>query len=214
MGPGGSRRGGFDPSDIISDLFGGLGGTGRNRGAQRPQQPSRGEDVAASVTVSLVEAVKGTNVRVELPTGRTLDVAVPAGIADGKQIRLKGQGLASATGGVKGDAIITVRLAKHPYLTVEGRDLRLELPVTLYEAVLGAKITVPTLEGAVELAIPAGSNGGRTLRLRGKGLPGPPTGDLLVSLKIVLPASADVELQALMRRWSSEKPYDPRNDLK
>jgi DnaJ-class molecular chaperone len=214
MGPGGSRRGGFDPSDIISDLFGGLGGGTRNRaGAQRPQ-PARGEDVAASVTVSLVEAVKGTNVRVDLPTGRTLDVAVPAGISDGKQIRLKGQGHPSASGGPKGDAIVTVRLAKHPHLTVEGRDLRLDLPVTLYEAVLGAKITVPTLEGAVELMIPAGSNGGRTLRLRGKGLPGAPTGDLLVSLKIVLPATADPELQTLMRRWSVDKPYDPRNDQK
>jgi DnaJ-class molecular chaperone len=211
MGTG--RRGGFDPSDIISDLFGGLGGV-RSRAGQSRQSAARGEDVTATVTVSLIDAVKGTHARVVLPTGRTLEVAVPAGIVDGKQIRLKGQGQASPVGGAPGDAIITVRLAKHPYLSVEGRDLRLDLPVTLYEAVLGAKVTVPTLEGAVELAIPAGSNGGRTLRLRGKGLPGTPAGDLLVSLRIVLPANSDPEFQALMRRWRTDKPYDPRNDLK
>jgi DnaJ-class molecular chaperone len=210
---GSSRRGGFDPSDIISDLFGGLGGS-RGRASQSRQSTMRGEDVSATVTVGLVDAVKGTQARVVLPTGRTLDIAVPAGIVDGKQIRLKGQGQASPMGGAPGDAIITVRLAKHPYLSVEGRDLRLDLPVTLYEAVLGAKVTVPTLEGAVELAIPAGSNGGKTLRLRGKGLPGSPAGDLLVSLRIVLPATSDSEFQALMRRWRSDKPYDPRNDLK
>jgi DnaJ-class molecular chaperone len=214
MGPGGTRRGGFDPSDIISDLFGGLGGASRNRaGSQRPS-PARGEDVAANVTVGLSESVKGTQARVELPTGRTLDIAIPAGIADGKQIRLKGQGHAAGAGGTPGDAIVTVRIAKHPYLTVDGRDLRLELPVSLYEVVLGAKVTVPTLEGAVELAIPPGSNGGKTLRLRSKGLPGSPAGDLLVSLRIVLPAGSDPEFQTLMQRWRTEKPYDPRNDLK
>jgi DnaJ-class molecular chaperone len=211
MGTG--RRGGFDPSDIISDLFGGLGGA-RGRAGQSRQSASRGEDVTATVTVSLIDAVKGTQARVVLPTGRTVDIAVPAGIIDGKQIRLKGQGQASPGGGAPGDAIITVRFAKHPYLSVEGRDLRLDLPVALYEAVLGAKVTVPTLEGAVELAIPAGSNGGKTLRLRGKGLPGSPAGDLLVSLRIVLPTTSEPEFQALMRRWRSDKPYDPRNDLK
>jgi DnaJ-class molecular chaperone len=213
---GGARPGGqaFDAGDIFSELFGGAAG-GR-RGARGPSAPPpRGEEVTASVTVGLVEAVKGGTARVTLPSGRALDVSVPAGIEDGKQIRLKRQGQASMAGGEPGDAIITVRIAKHPYLRVDGRDLRLDLPVTLYEAVLGARVNVPTLDGAVELTVPAGSNGGRTLRLRGKGLPDPQgaAGDLLVTLRIVLPDEADSELQSLMRKWESQKPFNPRTDL-
>ncbi|MGH6822216.1 MAG: DnaJ C-terminal domain-containing protein, partial [Methylocella sp.] len=112
-------------------------------------------------------------------------------------------------------AMVSVQIAKHPYFRVEGRDLRLDLPVTLYEAVLGTKVNAPTLEGTVELKIPPGSNGGRTLRLRGKGLPSPngSSGDLLVSLKIVLPDEADSELANLMRKWESQKPYNPRTGM-
>lgn len=208
---------GFDPSDLFSDLFGGAAGPGRRGGARGAGGPApRGEDVTASVTISLAEAVSGTTTRVTLPTGRTLDVAVPAGIEDGKAIRLKRQGQPSPYGGEAGDALITVRIAKHPFFRVEGRDLRLDLPIALYEAVLGAKINVPTLESKVELAVPAGSNGGRTLRLRGKGLPNPPQGsrgDLLVTLRIVLPDEPDSELTSLMRKWESQKPYNPRGEL-
>jgi DnaJ-class molecular chaperone len=112
--------------------------------------------------------------------------------------------------------MVTVQIAKHPYFRVEGNDLRLELPVTLYEAVLGAKVNAPTLDGAVELTVPPGSNGGRTLRLRGKGLPNPQgsAGDLLVSLKIVLPDETDAELVSLMRKWETQKPYNPRSGMK
>jgi DnaJ-class molecular chaperone len=207
---------GFDASDIFSDLFGAAGRRGgQARGASAP--PPRGEDVSATVTVGLAEAVSGTTARVTLPTGRTLEVSVPAGIEDGKQIRLKRQGQPSAFGGEPGDAMVTVRIAKHPYFRVEGRDLRLDLPVTLYEAVLGGKVNVPTLDAAVELAVPAASNGGRTLRLRGKGLPNPQAhgqpGDLLVTLRIVLPDEPDAELASLMRKWESQKPYNPRGDL-
>lgn len=215
---GGGRPGGhgFDPSDILGDLFGGGTPGGRRggaRGAGGP--PPRGEDVAASVTVGLAEAAQGATVRVTLPSGRALDVTAPAGIEDGKQIRLKRQGQPSASGGEPGDAIVTVRIAKHPYFRVDGRDLRLDLPVALYEAVLGAKVNVPTLDAAVELAIPSGSNGGRTLRLRGKGLPNPkgPAGDLLVTLRIVLPDEADAELLHLMRKWETQKPYNPRSEM-
>jgi DnaJ-class molecular chaperone len=167
------------------------------------------------VTVSLNEAATGAQARVSLPSGRTLEVSVPAGIEDGKQIRLKRQGHSSLAGGEPGDAIVTVRIAKHPYFRVEGRDMRLDLPVTLYEAVLGAKINAPTLDGAVELAVPAGTTGGRTLRLRGKGLPNPSgaPGDLLVTLRVTLPDEPDAELSNLMRKWESGKPYNPRGDL-
>ena len=210
-GPGAA---GFAASDIFTDLFGGTG-AGR-RGRMGGQSAPRGEDVTADVTVSLAEAAKGASAHVSLPTGRTLEVKVPAGIEDGKQIRLKGQGQPSPFGGDPGDAWVTVHIAKHPYFRVEGRDLRLDLPVTLYEAVCGAKVNTPTLEGSVELTIPPGSNGGRTLRLRGKGLPGAggPPGDLLVTLKIVLPDDVDPELVGLMRKWEVQKPYNPRAGMK
>lgn len=207
---------GFTTSDIFSELFGAAAGGGRRRGTRPGAPPPRGEDVSASVAISLLEAVKGTTARVTLPTGRTLEVSVPAGIEDGKQIRLKRQGHQSPLGGEPGDAMVTVQIAKHPYFRVEGYDLRLDLPVTLYEAVLGAKVTAPTLDGPVELTVPPGSNGGRTLRLRGKGLPNlqGAAGDLLVSLKIQLPEEADPELASLMRKWEAQKPYNPRASMK
>ena len=203
----GSRSGGFDASDIFADLLNG----GARGGRRTAQQPSRGEDVTASVSVPLEDAVKGGMARVTLPTGRTLEVKVPAGIEDGKAIRLKGQGHESSTGGTTGDAIVTVRYAPHRQFHVEGRDLRLDLPVTLYEAVLGGTVPVSTLDGAVEITLPPGANKGRTLRLRGKGLPGPNgAGDLLVTPRVALPERADPELEALARRWRDEHPYDPR----
>jgi DnaJ-class molecular chaperone len=206
---------GYDPSDFFSDLFG--AGTGPGRRGQRSQAGAapRGEDITATVTISLAEAAAGTTTRVNLPTGRTLDVSIPAGIEDGKTIRLKRQGQPSPFNGDAGDAMIIVKIAKHPFFRIDGRDLRLDLPITLYEAVLGAKVNVPTLESKVELAVPAGSNGGRTLRLRGKGLPNAQgtRGDLLVTLRVVLPDEADTELTALMRKWESQKPYNPRSDF-
>ncbi len=154
---GGGRPGaeGLNASDIFGDLFGG-GMAGGRRGRARGQgtPPPRGDDVNVNVTISLAEAAKGTAARVTMPDGRTLEISVPAGIEDGKQIRLKRQGQPSHFGGEPGDAMVTVQIAKHPYFRVEGRDLRLDLPVTLYEAVLGTKVNAPTLEGTVELTIP------------------------------------------------------------
>ena len=111
-------------------------------------------------------------------------------------------------------SIVTIRYAPHPVFKVEGRDLRLDLPVTLYEAVLGGKVRVPTLGGEVEMSIAPGMSGGRALRLRGKGMPASadhPAGDLLATIRIVLPPSADPELAELMRKWRDRKPYDPRS---
>ncbi|MGD0633263.1 MAG: J domain-containing protein [Beijerinckiaceae bacterium] len=211
--PGRGGAQGFDPGDIFADLFGGRAGT-RHPGGQA-HAPVRGEDVQASVSVGLADSVHGANVRVSLPTGRDLEISVPAGIEEGKQIRLKGQGQPSPQGGPPGDAIVTVHIAKHPFFRVEGRDLRLDLPITLYEAVLGAKVNVPTLENPVELGIPAGSNGARTLRLRGKGLPDGKSGrgDLLVSLKIVLPDHAKDDLESFARTLAANHAYDPRKGL-
>jgi len=203
----------IDPSDFLADLFGGFGAGAGARSQARSSPPPRGADVVANVEVPLADAVKGGRVVVGLPSGKRLEVAIPAGIEEGQQIRLKGQGEPGALGGQPGDAIVTVHIGKHPHLRVDGRDLRLDLPITLYEAVLGGKVEAPTLDGNVELTIPKHSNGGRTLRLRGKGLPaggGKPAGDLLVSLRVVLPDGADGELDSLAERLRAEKPYDPR----
>ena len=202
----GRRTGaGIDP-DILAELFGAQAG-GRSRG------PQRGEDVAVVATVPLALAAAGGSARVTLPTGKTLDVAVPVGVEDGKQIRLRGQGQPGSKNGPAGDALVTIRYAPHPLFKVEGAICVLDLPITLYEAVLGGKVRAPTLSGEVELAIPQGASSGRTLRLRGKGLPAAgdsAQGDLLATLRIVLPSDSDPELLGLMRRWRDEKPYDPR----
>jgi len=203
----GFASGGIDP-DILSELFGG----GRARGGQT--RATKGEDIAVTVPVPLEIIASGGSVRVALPTGRTLDATVPAGIEEGKSIRLRNQGHPGAGRGAQsGDVIVTIRYAPHPNFRVEGRDLRLELPVTLYEAVLGGTVRVPTLGGAVEMSLAPGTSGGRALRLRGKGLPGPngaAAGDLLAMIRVVLPAAPDRELEELMRKWREYKPYDPR----
>jgi DnaJ-class molecular chaperone len=200
-----TESGSIDP-DILSELF----GAGRTR---RPNQPMRGEDMDVSAAVPLATVARGGSVRVILPTGRTLDVSVPAGIEEGKSIRLRGQGHSGHRGSPPGDVIVTIRYAPHPLFKVDGRDLRLDLPITLYEAILGARVRAPTLSGEVEVSIAAGTSGGRVLRLRGKGLPAAgeqAAGDLLATLRIVLPDEADGELNALMRKLRDRKPYDPR----
>jgi DnaJ-class molecular chaperone len=224
-GPEGVRRsggaGGFGGIDeILKGMFGGGAGGRRGRGADfgvhfEPEDfgpRGRGADVTAEVTITLAEAAKGGSRRVHLPNGKEVEVKIPAGLADGQQIRLKGQGQHGPAGA--GDALITVTIAPHPHFKPEGTNLRVEVPVTLYEAVLGAKVRVPTLDGAVELAIPAGSSAGRTFRLKGKGLPAKHgRGDLLATVRIALPEDKDAELEALMRKWRDEKPYDPRKDM-
>jgi DnaJ-class molecular chaperone len=220
-GGGAQGRGGFE--DILRDMFGGLGGA-RARGrtaqfetedfAQQHQAPPA-RDLEAMLTISLEDAAKGATRRLHLPTGKEVDVRIPAGLTSGQQIRLKGQGYPSPwNGGVTGDAIITVNIAQHPIFTVDGNDLRLDLPVTLYEAVLGAKVRVPTLDGAVQLAIPANTTSGRTFRLKGKGLHTKSgTGDLLATVRIALPDGSDDELKELMRKWRESKAYNPRKDI-
>ena len=219
-GPGGGFRGfgglgGFE--DILKEAFGGAGRSGRPGGGgfQFEQEDSgrAGQDITAALTITLTEAAKGTDKRVQLPTGREVDVKIPAGLNDGQTIRLKGQGLAGA-GGRAGDLLITVSVAPHPLFARAGADLRLELPITLYEAVLGAKVRVPTLDGAVELDIPPGTSSGRTFRLKGKGFPAKQAkGDLLATVRIMLPEGDDADLEELMRKWRKAKPYDPRKSM-
>jgi DnaJ-class molecular chaperone len=206
-----SGQGGIDPTDFFSDLFGAGGRAGGGAGA-----PLKGEDVLGTVTVTLNEAVHGTEARVTLPTGRALDIKIPAGIEDGKQIRLKGQGQPGGRSGIPGDALITIRIARHKVFEVDGRDLRVDLPVTLYEAVLGGKINVPTLDGAVEVTLHPGARASKTMRLRGKGLPATaslPAGDMLVTPKIVLPETPGQDLEEAARKMRDERPYAPRANL-
>jgi len=212
-----SGRGGFGGIDeILKEMMGGRARARTGGGAPfEPEEfaPAPGQDATASVAISLSDLAHGGSRRVVLPTGKEVDVKIPAGLSDGQQIRLKGQGFVGA-GGTPGDAIITVNIAKHPYFEREGSNVRLELPITLYEAVLGGKVRVPTLDGAVELALPANTNAGRTFRLKGKGLPDKTgKGDLLATVRIVLPDQADGDLEELMRKWRDEKPYDPRKNL-
>jgi DnaJ-class molecular chaperone len=214
---GGSFRGFGGFEDILKEAFGAGGARGRRGGSGFEQDDlggvGQGGDVAASLTITLPDAAKGAKTRVQLPNGKEVEVKIPAGLADGQTIRLKGQGLAGP-GGRTGDVLITVAVAPHPLFAREGADLRLELPITLYEATLGGKVRVPTLDGAVELAIPPGTNSGRTFRLKGKGFPAKAgTGDLLATVRIMLPEGGDTDLDDLMRKWREKKPYDPRKGM-
>src|SRR5215831_17009059 len=148
FGAGRGPGGGFE--DILKEAFGGAARSGRPGGFHFEEDLGVGQDITAALTITLPEAARGTNKRVKLPTGREVNVKIPAGLNDGQTIRLKGQGVPGA-GGRAGDLLIAVSIAPHALFTRAGADLRLELPITLYEAVLGAKVRVPTLEGAVEL---------------------------------------------------------------
>jgi DnaJ-class molecular chaperone len=211
-GPGGA---GFE--DILNSMFGGGAARGGRPGGRTFEFDTGGIgldlDLNVAMTVSLEEAVKGGEKRVRLPTGKELNVRIPAGVVAGQQIRLKGQG-ETAPSHPPGDLLITVSIAPHPFFKVEGSDLRLDLPITLYEAVLGGKVRVPTLGSAVELSIPKNTSSGRTFRLKGKGLPkAGGTGDLFVATRIILPDGNDAELEALMEKWRNGHPYNPRSDF-
>jgi DnaJ-class molecular chaperone len=214
---GGAGGGGFE--DILNSMFGAATARGARPGTSQTFEFDTGGialdlDLSVAMTVSLEESVKGVEKRVRLPTGKELNVKIPAGVAAGQQIRLKGQG-ETAPGHRPGDLLITVSIAPHPFFKIDGSDLRVDLPITLYEAVLGGKVRAPTLGSAVELSIPKNTSSGRTFRLKGKGLPKATggTGDLYVTTRIMLPDGNDAELEALMQKWRDGHPYNPRGDL-
>jgi len=208
-GGAGSAGGGFE--DILRDAFGGRAGAGA-RSNFEPEDFGAGADVHAEMSVSLVDAANGATQRLRLPNGKDVDVKIPVGIMNGQNIRLKGQGMAGQSG--SGDLLITVNIAPHPVFTLDVADVRLELPITLYEAALGAKVRVPTLDKPVEIAVPPWTSSGRTFRLKGKGFPAKAgRGDLLATVRIVLPEKSDPELEALMKKWQGDKPYDPRKAM-
>ena len=203
------------PEDL-DDLFSffGRGGFGQGGGARGEGATirMRGGDRQYALTVDFLDAVNGAKQRLELAPGKSLDVTIPAGVRDGQVLRLAGQGGPGLGGGPAGDALIEVRIAPHALFRREGDDILLELPVTLGEAVLGGRVTVPTPSGAVTMTVPPHSNSGTVLRLRGKGIAG--KGDELVTLKVVLPSDGDAELDTFLKDWAAKHPYDPRKGMR
>ncbi|MGC2526065.1 MAG: DnaJ C-terminal domain-containing protein, partial [Stellaceae bacterium] len=157
---------------------------------------------------------KGDKKRLSLSPEEWLDVTIPPGIEDGQVLRLRGKGSPGFGGGEPGDALIEVHVAPHPLFKRDGNDIRVELPVSLAEAVLGARITVPTVTGPVTMTIPKGSDTGRTLRLRGKGIQraGNP-GDQYVALQVVIGHPDDSELAEFVEKWAARHPFDPRRGM-
>jgi len=201
--------GGFGAEDLFSELF------GRGRGAPSGGQfRMRGQDVTYTLRCAFLDAVNGARRRVTLSDGKTLDVDIPAGTSDRQTLRLKGQGMPGIGGGETGDAYIEIHIEPHAFFTRKDEDIHVELPVTLPEAVLGAKINVPTVDGRVALTVPPGSNTGDTLRLRGKGVKRPKgsgRGDQYVTLKVVLPDEPDDALKSFLEDWSQTHGYDVRS---
>jgi DnaJ-class molecular chaperone len=215
-GPAGARRGPqFDmdeqggAEEVLRDFFG-FG----NR--QRPNMRMRGADVSYQVEVNFLEAAQGSKKRISLTDGKTIDIAVPPGTESGQTLRLKGQGLAGAGGAAAGDAFVEVIVADHPLFKRDGFNVSIDCPITLPEAILGATITVPTIDGKVALKLPSDSNTGTQLRLKGKGILNPKTnqrGDQYVRFTVVLPDEVDQDLRDAVERWSKRHSYDVRSKL-
>jgi len=209
---------GVNPEDILKEFMGGFGGA-RGAGpmgmgsaggfAGGGNRATKGQDVKVGLKVTLEQISARQPVPVRLPNGKTLSVNLPWPLESGQQVRLKGQGEAPPYGGSKGDVLVNVRIQPHKHFRKDGENLRVDVPLALYEAVLGGKVRVPTLSGAVELNIPAGVDTSKAMRLKGKGLFG--EGDLYVNLRIKLPQESDPDLESLMRFWRDQKPYNPRD---
>ncbi len=209
-------------SDFFRTLFGDEGVSGEDlftRGRARPRARAAGADYEQEIEVPLTDAYRGTEAQLELrePNGKTrkLAVKIPAGVRDGQRIRLGGQGGAGANGGPAGDLYLRVRVRPHPVFTRDGDDLRMDLPVALHEAMLGAEVTVPTLKGRVSLRVPPETQNGRVIRLAGQGMPrtGGGHGDLFVTAKIVLPTKLSDEDRECIRKIGEHHGEDPRRHL-
>ena len=212
-GPGGSPRGGHFEFNL-EDLF---GGAGRGRGGY-VRAPQRGAELHSEVTIDFRDAVLGCTRELNLRSAegeRTLKVRIPAGVRNQGKIRLRGQGGAGIQGGPAGDLVLQVKVRKHPYFSMKGKQLHVRVPVTPLEAYAGAKVNIPTPEGSVQLRIPAGSQNRSKLRLRGKGIQpkGKPRGDLIAHLEIVLPPGRSGDVEEALRVVQGAFAEDPRRDL-
>lgn len=226
----GFGQGGFTGADAsqFSDFFdsifgGGAAGAGRQARGQS-WYAMRGDDIHHKLPVFLEEAFSGTEKTIsmqvpEVEQGRvvqrqrSLKVKIPAGVTEGQHIRLRGQGQPGQGGAEPGDLYLEIQIAPHPIYSVDGRDLSMDLPVAPWEAALGASVKVPTLAGPVQLKIPEGTHSGKRLRLRGKGLPGKPAGDLYVVIQVKMPPSQTERSKTLFRELAEEVPFNPREAL-
>lgn len=208
---GGMPRGGADFSDLFSGLFGGSQG-----GYPGFREPTKGRDVVSRVTLDLRTALQGTDITLEGAGGQKIKARIPAGVKDGQKVRLRGKGFPSPDGGKAGDAIITVGVPKHPVFSRDGDNLRVVVPVTFAEAVLGATIEVPTIEGdVVKMKVPSGTPSGQVLRVKGRGVrAGATLGDLLVELQVAVPSHLSGKAKAQIEKLIEALPEEnPRDDL-
>lgn len=191
---------GDDENDIFAEIF------GRRAGAN-----ARGADIHYTFAVEFTEATNGAKKRVVMADGRTLDISIPAGLKDGQTLRLRGQGQAGIGTGAAGDVLVEVHVKPHAVFRRDGDDIRSMLPVTIGEALAGAKVAVETITGRVTLTIPKDSNSGTVLRLRGKGVPSQAgSGDHFVELRVVVPEAPDAAFVQSIVDWETKHPYDPR----
>ena len=197
----------FGFGDIFDNVFGA-------RGGMRGQPMFRGQDVRYTLEVDLLEAVNGAKKRVTMPDGGVLDLSVPEGVDDGQVLRLKGKGQPGMRGGEPGDALVEIKVRPHPHFKRDGVDLLVNVPISIDEAVLGAKIEVPTASGRVQLTLPKGTSSGRAFRLKGKGIANKATGvtgDQIVTVQIALPEKIDDGLAYFLSEWKQKHGYDPRS---
>jgi DnaJ-class molecular chaperone len=203
---------GVDLGDILGEMFGGgraAGGRG-GAGGGFGGFSQRGADVRARLDIDLEDAIRGGKKRISFSDGRAIDVSIPKGAQEGQTLRLKGQGQPGRSG--PGDAFIELSILPHPIYRVEGEVLEMDVPVTVYDAVLGGKVEAPTPDGPVTLTVPKGANSGTRLRLKGRGLADSHgrRGDLFARLSVVLPDTTDSELEAFAESWRQQRPYAPR----
>lgn len=202
-----------DVEDLFSDLFGfskSPGADNRRTGGKEDRNTKKPEDQQYRLAVSFTEGARGCTKRITLTSGKTLDVKIPAGVTDGQQIRLPGQGKPTADGA--GDALVTVSVSDHPFFQLDGKDILLELPIRVDEAVLGGKVQIPTLDGKVALAIPKNASSGKKLRLKGRGYgPEGGRGDQYITLKIMLPDQPDEKLEKMMEEYARNGGYTVRD---
>lgn len=227
-GQGSSYGGAADFGDIFGDMFGGGGGFGGAHSShggfgQQQARPQKGEDQTVNIMVSLVEAVEGTERTINVQTGnpqsssysydtKPIKVRIPVGVTQDQKIRVKGKGFTGFNGGPNGDVIIQIKLEKHPLFKVEGKDVFVDLPITPWEAALGAKVEIPTLKGKVKMAIAAGTQSGTKLRIKGRGLGATP-GNQYVIVQIHTPPAATDEDKALYEKMAEQMPFNPRADF-
>ena len=207
--PNGAAEAGWEGEDI-GDMFSSMFGTTRRRTG-----PRRGEDQHFSLQAPFLDAISGTTTRLTLPDGRTLDVKIPPGTDEGDTLRLRGQGGPGDSGGPSGDALISIHVSAHAFFRRDGADIRVDLPVSLAEAVLGGPVDVPTPGGTVRMRVPAGSDSLTQLRLRGRGVPAhgkTPAGDLLATLRVTI-GPPDAALIAFLQGWVPEQPHRPRQAM-